>query len=268
MCVKFKDNETLKSQAGHALVQITANLRNLADLANTRQKFVSLNLVEMLVYTLKYFTSDSELMLNISRILSKLTLHADCCYELAKHESCFKSFIKLMIKHDAKQDLIVRVAFVIGNLTSRLEESRLKYFNEKYSIDTLINLLKYYINQPSSSSSAKNETSPANSSSLIACEPNECEDVLIKLIRVLANLALNETIGTSLASRQDLLDQLLIILDSATFNCEELILDSIITINNLTFYESDLINSNSQRIVDCKSSSSSPVYSNIQQQKK
>ena len=228
---------------------------------------MSLNLIELLVYILKYYTSDSELMLNISRILSKLTLHTDCCYELAKHDSCFKSFIKLMIKHDAKHDLIVRVTFVIGNLTSRLEESRLKYFNEKYSIDTLINLLKYYTNHPTlASSSATNNNqlksylsltdgatkNESSSSNLIPSEPNECEDVLIKLIRVLANLALNETIGTSLASRQDLLDQLLVILDSTIFSCEELILDTIITINNLTFYESDMINTNSQRIVDCK----------------
>lgn len=45
-------------------------------------------------------------------------------------------------------------------------------------------------------------------------EPNPNEDVLIKFIRVIANLAINEEAGDRLASRQDLLDVLLKILGS------------------------------------------------------
>ena len=62
-------NEKLKLEAGHGLVQLTVTLRNLADLPNTRQKFLALNLMEQLVNVLKYYTSDGELMLNVSRIL-------------------------------------------------------------------------------------------------------------------------------------------------------------------------------------------------------
>ena len=67
--MKYKDNEKFKLEAGHGLVQLTATLRNLADLPNTRQKFLALNLIEQLVNVLKYYTSDGELMLNVSRIL-------------------------------------------------------------------------------------------------------------------------------------------------------------------------------------------------------
>jgi hypothetical protein len=43
-------------------------------------------------------------------------------------------------------------------------------------------------------------------------EPNPNEDVMIKLIRVVANLAINENAGYTLSNRQDLLDILLKIL--------------------------------------------------------
>jgi len=39
----------------------------------------------------------------------------------------------------------VRIAFILGNVTSRFEEARVKFVNEKYSIETLINTLKYYL---------------------------------------------------------------------------------------------------------------------------
>ncbi len=43
-------------------------------------------------------------------------------------------------------------------------------------------------------------------------EPNPNEDVLIKFIRVLANLAINEKAGSDIANRSDLLEILLRIL--------------------------------------------------------
>jgi hypothetical protein len=51
-----------------------------------------------------------------------------------------------------------------------------------------------------------------NSSNNTNGEPNPNEDVMIKLIRVVANLAINEDAGYTLSNRQDLLDILLKIL--------------------------------------------------------
>lgn len=50
-----------------------------------------------------------------------------------------------MLKHDKKQDLIVRVGFILGNITSRHEEARVEFMEEKYSIETLIKTLQVYI---------------------------------------------------------------------------------------------------------------------------
>ncbi|CAF1030134.1 unnamed protein product, partial [Brachionus calyciflorus] len=242
----FKDNETLKSEAGHALVQITATIRNLADLSNTRHKFLNLKLMEHLVYVLKYFTGDPELMLNVSRILSKLTLHSDCCQELIQYESFYKSFLKIMIKHESKQDLIVRIGFILGNVTGRIENSRIKFISEKYSIETILNTLKVYFNNDQQSVQNSNN----NSEELNENEPNSNEDVLIKYVRVIANLAITEEVGGVLASRPDVLEILLNILEYKDLSCEELVINTIVTINNLSFYHSKLFSEYSQKIVD------------------
>ncbi len=34
---------------------------------------------------------------------SKLSLHADCCNKLASNNSCYKAFVKIILKHDSKQ---------------------------------------------------------------------------------------------------------------------------------------------------------------------
>lgn len=51
-----------------------------------------------------------------------------------------------MIKHDSKQDLIVRIGFILGNVTARHENARVRFMNEKYSVDTVTNTLKTYFN--------------------------------------------------------------------------------------------------------------------------
>jgi hypothetical protein len=48
-------------------------------------------------------------------------------------------------------------------------------------------------------------------------EPNPNEDVMIKIIRVIANLAINEKAGHLLANKQDLFDVLLKILGNSRY---------------------------------------------------
>lgn len=137
----------------------------------------------------------------------------------------------------------MRVAFILGNLTSRHEEARLKYSSEKYSIDTLVNTLRVHLTTTEANNGHDVEAS-------CNVEVNESEDVVIKLIRVVANLALNEQVGSMLANRSDIVELLIEILDTKSLACEELVLDTIITINNLSFYDSNLIINYSQKLID------------------
>jgi len=69
-------------------------------------------------------------------------------------------------------------------------------------------------------------------------------------MRVIANIAINEQAGVSIANRPDIFDILLRILDSKDLSCEELIIDTIVTINNLSFYNSEIIVNNAQDLID------------------
>ena len=39
---------------------------------------------------------------------------------------------------------MVRIGFILGNLTSRHEDARVDFIKEKYSLDTLIKTLRIY----------------------------------------------------------------------------------------------------------------------------
>lgn len=77
------------------------------------------------------------------------------------------------------QDLVVRLLFTLGNLTAKSTEARERVYELEGGIDVLLDLFQVYQETPS---------------------PPEREDVLVKLIRLLANLAIHPTVGTALAA--------------------------------------------------------------------
>lgn len=159
----------------------------------------------------------------------------------------------------------MRTSFILGNLTSRNDIARIRYANENHSIDTLINLLKLYLDldikvrnkcfflslKKSVSifdnififyaqtgdlfqNAANNFASETTEAELNEREPSENEDVMIKVIRVIANLSINEKIGLDISLRGDCLDILLKILGIYY-------LQSISLILNLSMFEINFI---------------------------
>ena len=59
----------------------------------------------------------------------KLTLNNDCTAVLAEHPTAFQSLLALINKHPDRNDLVVRVGFVLGNLTARNDDCRYCLFN-------------------------------------------------------------------------------------------------------------------------------------------
>ncbi len=116
--------------------------------------------------------------------------------------------------------MIVRVAFILGNLTSRDEDARTKYLNEKYSVKTLIDILKTYFTNDLQATHKEFLSYRSNTEleNINENEPTPNEDVLIKVIRFIANLAINEDAGVELANTKDLIDVLLSILGNFLLN--------------------------------------------------
>ncbi|XP_006815976.1 armadillo repeat-containing protein 2-like [Saccoglossus kowalevskii] len=227
------EGEKSSNQKSNLLLQVTATFRNLADLGANRHRFITSFVIQELCKVMECYPSDSDLMLNVSRILSKLTLNNDCCSTLSRYPTCFKSFLKLLHLHQRKSDLVVRVCFVLGNLTSKNDEARTSLYNTENSMKILLGVFKTYFKldvkelQEKLSPSKKDQ----NKSS------NKVEDVLIKLVRVIANLSINQDIGPVISSDVQCVDLLLQILEyKDVLQCEELVLNTVATINNLSYY--------------------------------
>lgn len=79
----------------------------------------------------------------------------------------------------------MRLLFTLGNLTAKSTEARESIYEEEGGIDVLLDLFQAY-----------QETLLPHEQ----CHAPEIEDVLVKLIRLLANLAIHPTVGTALAA--------------------------------------------------------------------
>uniref|UniRef100_A0A671NVK1 Armadillo repeat-containing protein 2-like n=1 Tax=Sinocyclocheilus anshuiensis TaxID=1608454 RepID=A0A671NVK1_9TELE len=203
--------------AGHTLVQVTAALRNIADQSESRPSFLSNKAFSTLCLILENHCKDLDICINVARIFSKLSTYTECCHALAETPRCCGLFLDLLSKHSRKQDLVVRLLFTLGNLTAKSTEARERVYEEEGGIDVLLDLFQVYQETPS----------PPKQ-----CRAPEREDVLVKLIRLLANLAIHPTVGTALAANT-LCVQLLL------EESEELVINAVATINNLSFYQGE-----------------------------
>ncbi|KAI0232594.1 Armadillo repeat-containing protein 2 [Lamellibrachia satsuma] len=100
---KVSETSENKERLGHILIQLTAMLRNLADVTTTRHDMLSNGVIEELCKLLDSYQDDADLMLNVTRIFSKLTLHTDCCTELSSKASHFALFICLLNQHHSRE---------------------------------------------------------------------------------------------------------------------------------------------------------------------
>lgn len=79
---------------------------------------------------------------------------------------------------------MVRLLFTLGNLTAKMDEARQQLFQCPGSVLTLLRLYHTYQRRAASPSA------PAAAA----------DDVLVKLVRVLANMSIHRSVGPALAS--------------------------------------------------------------------
>ncbi|KAM9316634.1 armadillo repeat-containing protein 2 [Gastrophryne carolinensis] len=229
--------EIVSSNMSHLVVQLTATLRNLADLSQSRPKFLACGALLDLCILLDIYIKDKDICTNISRIYSKLSTYNDCCSALANCSKCYPIFLAVLNKHQKKQDLVVRIVFTLSNLTAKTNKAREEFFQVKGSINALLSLLHHYCSLDVKSPVSRSVQTENPKSQK---RPSEVEDVLIKLISLLANLSIHSTVGTCLASDDNCVLYLMKILEyKAIDECEELVINTLATLSNLSFYEND-----------------------------
>lgn len=227
--------------AGHILVQLTATLRNLADHPDSRPLFVSHSILAELCHVLRHHRKDPDVCTNISRIYSKLSSYSECRLALAQTPDCYQLFLKLLSKHHQKQDLVVRLLFTLGNLTAKIDEARQQLFECEGCVDTLLQLYDSYQRRCDSTHTPPRKA-PASRSNPPPKVPEEeeDEDVLVKLVRLLANMCIHPAVGPALATNTTCVQLLMETLELRSVQeSKELMVNVAATINNLSFYREE-----------------------------
>ncbi|NWU60933.1 ARMC2 protein, partial [Pterocles burchelli] len=233
----IKENDTCFSNLGHILVQLTATLRNLADLLPpARHQLVCNGAAPELCVTLKQHMNNKDVCTYIVRMFSKLSSYNDFCAALADCSRCYILFLALLNKHQKQQDLVIHIIFILGNLTEKNNQAREQFFKERGSVNTLISLFQTYYELDLNAQKRYRERGGEEKKH--PKHPSEAEDVLIKLIRVLANLSIHPNVGAALAAAHRIVELLVTVLEyKSVDDCEELVIDAAATINNLSYYK-------------------------------
>nr|XP_022913013.1 armadillo repeat-containing protein 2 isoform X1 [Onthophagus taurus] len=227
------EKSIIPEQTNHALFQLTGALRNLAGDETMFDLFIESQAISQLCLTINQFSLDLDIVSNISRTLSTLSTNDNCSDHISEYPEIYKVFIRLFQKYSGNEEIIVRLTYIMGNIVSRIDEARIKFYKEENSINSLINLWKVYLERTLKHCSLRLES-----------EENDCgntEDVMIKIIRIIANIAINSDIGIKMNKEYgtELIDEFLKVLISNPFKKnDELVLSVLSTLNNLSFYYS------------------------------
>ncbi|XP_041270866.1 armadillo repeat-containing protein 2 isoform X2 [Onychostruthus taczanowskii] len=230
----IKEHDTYFSKLGHLLVQLAATLRILANCAQARRQLSPGAAIPELCVALEQRSSDKDVCIWIVSVLSKLSTYNDFCAALADCSRCYIVFLALLNKYQKQQDLVIRIVFILGNLTARNDQSREQFFKEKESVNTLTSLFQTYYELDLNEMTRHHDSKGKNQQKY----PSEAEDVLIKLIRVVANLSIHPRVGAALAAAHPVVGLLVTVLEYKSVDaCEELVINAATTINNLSYYQ-------------------------------
>ncbi|XP_060527142.1 armadillo repeat-containing protein 2 [Cylas formicarius] len=228
-----EDRQHFPTKTNHVLFQLTGALRNVLADEDAFEGFVACGTVGHLCHALELFDDDVDIVTNVARILSTASTRDDCCDALNGTENLYKVTVKLLRGHAQNEDIVVRLTYILGNLVARIDRARIEFFDEPGSIDGLVNLWRVYLERTLQLCSLTVENgSIVNSNS---------EDVMIKVIRVIANVVINPTIGkrTNETYGPVLIDEFLKVLISNPFKKNsELVRSVLSTLNNLSYYYS------------------------------
>jgi len=227
---------------GQLLVQVTAVLRNLAVNAHeTKKAFVESKVIVSLCQLLPAYSKHSELAVNISRILSKLTLWCECLDSLAAYQDAVPALLQLLHDNSTTPALVANVCFVLGNITADNAAHRLKVLRLN-AVQPLVDLLVRYIDLDNKALAVDVGVGPAASALSVqqqeasGVSPSDIEQVLIKLVRLLANLAISPELGPIIAGANGIESLLQLLTTKTPEQNEELVLNVVGAITNLSFY--------------------------------
>ena len=244
---EFGSTAKLCGQPLHALYQLSGALRVLsgspifAQIINLRHSRASsideedthLEIAgKHLVRSAEICMEEIEVQTNIVRTLSILSEIGTCCEYISGDAGRLGILFGSLVFNchgmpEKPLGIISRLGYILGNIMARHDEARVEFFNNDAAMEYVLNTLEFYSNQ-------RFDIKDNNGDSVM--------DVLIKLIRVIANMSVNAEVGFGLGLRAPLGVVLLnILLEAKEIKSEdaiELVLATLAALHNISYYQS------------------------------
>ncbi|XP_073833289.1 armadillo repeat-containing protein 2 [Musca autumnalis] len=194
----------------HSLYQLSAALRALADVRKIISSLESLDIsrphfdntsihLELacphLIKAAEVTIGEIEVQANIIRTLSVLSEDWDCCHALEK----FAPRIGMLLgpcctNHNTNSaekllSIISRLGYILGNIMTSYDLARIQFFHNDVAMEYLLNVLENYSKEPLTLHNSLGDT---------------VLDVLIKMIRVVANMSVDSEVGLGLGDTRSL----------------------------------------------------------------
>jgi hypothetical protein len=267
--------------AAQVAVQASAVLRNLSVVAANADLFVQqqATALQALIGLLQPFQQDPEVLFNVSRCLSKLSIFDSCRHGMvllggqqgergssrnsiqlssagkadsnsgstsvvssaraASKPAAVSLMVRALLNVQAAQPKQwptgIRLAFALAQLTTYHAETRPLVAAVAGALDALPGLLSELVRVSSQQQVLQQQqpqTQQEQRQSALA------EDLMTKLLRVLANTAIDRTAGPALAAKQATADALVAVLTQYEYEAaEELVLNATAALTNLAFYD-------------------------------
>ncbi|VVC90477.1 unnamed protein product, partial [Leptidea sinapis] len=248
----------ISEEAINALYQVTGVLRSLANASEHLHTFVSSGALGELLHALRIHT-DRDVLTNVARCLSVASGDTSCCSWLCACADSAGALLRALAACASRASLAVRLAYTLGNMAAGDQQARINIYNEEGSLDVLLTILESYTKRSTVAVESR-DLGPDPDLHLVGSDlvgsDGSNEDVLIKTVRVIANLCLADSVGTGVAGSygERTIRALLACLEvaeksyysemSVTYDneddqydrCDELAVAALATLNNVTFY--------------------------------
>ena len=136
--------------------------------------------------------------MNIARLLSKVSQDFSCADKIVK-SGHVKGYLNAMVQHRDSSAILIRLAYILGNLTTNFEEARVKLCrkkaNEKSCFLIITELACFYLEKDAQGESVGDAEKAGKNSKYQEFTTGHLEDALTKVIKLLANLSIEESVA-------------------------------------------------------------------------
>ncbi|KAL0219796.1 hypothetical protein P9112_005449 [Eukaryota sp. TZLM1-RC] len=210
--------------------QMTENLTSILRAMSNDPDACSTEIRDYSVYgclgvLMRVFVSSRKVVYNISRIVSKLSLTSSAQNDMSNSPQFLSSIPKILPQYEGDNAILVRFAFALGNLAASYDEPRVSFALTCSGIPLLMSILikrTHHLLETISNSSIDDVIT-------------DDADVMVKLIRLVANLSINPEVGAFIACKEEIQMLEWIICSNLELN-SELLHNTIACTTNLSYY--------------------------------